>query len=724
MTENHIEESMSLHPVEAHPAEKSDRDPSMNVSASEACSSLEPSEETDNEDSALSEDGEVPSENTFEALNLLPEIQKAVEAMGFTEPTDIQRQAIPLLRSGADIIGRSQTGTGKTMAFAIPAVEMIDRTEAEPTVQVLILCPTRELAQQGCEEIKKLIRFMLNIWPVDVYGGAAMDRQLYRLKRANLVIGTPGRIMDHMRRGSLDLSNVKLVVLDEADEMLSMGFREDIETILQDVPETRQTVLFSATMPDAIMELTDRFMKDPQLVEINKAQVTLEQIHQMMMEVPMGRKLDALNLLLHAYEPTRCMIFCNTKLMVDEVSAFLNRSGFGCEGIHGDMNQSQRTRVMEGFKSARIPILVATDVAARGIDVNDIDYVINYDLPQNSEIYVHRIGRTGRAGKEGSAITLCSGRRQFFAIRDIGRVIRSSIDEIPIPTVAEIRERQNDKSLEKVRAALGSEIPMEFQTMVGKLMAEGHEPAMIASAAMQLCFARDESALADVTFDRKSDGGRLYRKLLLGIGRRQKVAPNHIVSAIAGRANIRGAEIGKIEIYDERSVVGVPAEQAEAIERAMQGASICGVPVTVKLSAEKPAARPAPGARDGRRAPFGANRRDRTGFVRGGQVRARFHNDDGASRGSADYPDAEHRRHAVHVDSEHTPQRRGKVKLSSSARARLLDGADLERFEIKPADDGHKSRRDYSPRRHEGRPNDRRGSRKNSDRGSKRRDRR
>ena len=338
-----------------------------------------------------------PEANTFEALNLLPEIQKAVEAMGFTEPTDIQRQAIPLLRSGADVIGRSQTGTGKTMAFAIPAVEMIDREEAEPTVQVLILCPTRELAQQGCDEVKKLIRFMLNVWPADVYGGAAMDRQIMKLKRANLVIGTPGRVMDHMRRGTLSLANVKLVVLDEADEMLSMGFREDIETILEDVPQARQTVLFSATMPDAILELTDKFMRDPQLIEIDAAKVTLDQIHQQFMEVPMGRKLDALNLLLRAVEPERCMIFCNTKLMVDEVSSYLNHHGFGCEGIHGDMNQSQRTRVMEGFKSARIPILVATDVAARGIDVSGIDYVVNYDTPQNSDIYVHRIGRTGRA---------------------------------------------------------------------------------------------------------------------------------------------------------------------------------------------------------------------------------------------------------------------------------------------------------------------------------------
>ena len=635
-------------------------------------------------------------QNGFDDLELSPELRKAVEAMGYTEPTDIQRQAIPLLRSGADVIGRSQTGTGKTMAFAIPAVEMIDRNEAEPTVQVLILCPTRELAQQGCEEIKKLLRFTLNVWPVDVYGGAAMDRQIYRLKRANLVIGTPGRVMDHMRRGTLSLANVKLVVLDEADEMLSMGFREDIETILKDVPEAHQTVLFSATMPDPIMELTSRFMRDPQLVEINAAQVTLDAIRQQYMEVPMGRKLDALNLLLRSREPVRTMIFCNTKLMVDEVSAYLNKSGFTCEGIHGDMNQSQRTRVMEGFKSARIPILVATDVAARGIDVNDIDYVINYDLPQNSEIYVHRIGRTGRAGKEGTAITLCSGRRQFFGIRDIGRFTRSSIEAIPIPTVASIRKRQDEKSLEQVRAALAEDIPLTFKTMVAKLMAEGHEPALIASAAMQLCFQRDDAGLTDIAFDRKTQDGRLYRKLFLSIGRRQKVAPNHVVSAIAGRANI---EIGESEIYDERTVVGVPAERAEAIERAMQGATICGIPVRVRLSSEKPMARPAPvGKRGERRSDRPFNRREHYDAPRSHALRAE--------------PSA----------APEVPQRRGKIKLSSTARARLLDTTDFSRFEGERPRFVDRPGRPAGDNRRDSR-SERRGNRKNADRGAKRRDR-
>ena len=608
------------------------------------------------------------SEITFESLNLIPEMQRAVEAMGFAAPTDIQAQAIPLLRAGADIIGRSQTGTGKTMAFAIPAVEMIDRTEAQPTVQVLILCPTRELAQQGCHEIGRLIRFMLNVWPVDVYGGAPMDRQIYRLSRANLVIGTPGRIMDHMRRGTLELSHVKLVVLDEADEMLSMGFREDIETILKDVPERHQTVLFSATMPDAILELTDQFMKDPQLIEINAAQPTLDEIAQRSMEIPMGRKLDALNLLLRRYAPVRCMIFCNTKLMVDEVSAFLNKNGYACEGIHGDMNQSQRTRVMEGFKSARIPILIATDVAARGIDVNDIDYVINYDLPQNSEIYVHRIGRTGRAGKHGTAITLISGRRQVFALRDIARAVKSDIQALPIPTVAEIREKQAQQNLEKVRAVLGEDIPMEFQTMVGKLMAEGHQPALIASAAMRLCFAQDDAALQDIAFDRKTADGRLYRKLIIGIGLRQRVAPNHIVSAVAGRANIRGGDIGKIEIYDEKTLVGIPAERAEAVEKAMQGATICGVPVRVKLATERPGDAHAD-RRPSRREGIADRRRFSDGSLIHPRAARRSESDAGAEGPSS------------------APARRGTVKLSAAAKARLLDTADLGRFEI-----GHNGR--------------------------------
>ena len=322
---------------------------------------------------------------TFEELGLAPKTMQALDEMGFEQPTQIQAQSIPLIRSGVDVIGRSQTGTGKTMAFAIPAIEKINTHEEKPTVQVLIMCPTRELAQQGCEEIKRLTKFQSGIRPVEVYGGAPMDRQIVKLKRANLVIGTPGRIMDHMRRKTLKLDRVKLVVLDEADEMLSMGFKEDMETILRETPETRQTVLFSATMPPSIMALTKEFQKDPQVIQINKKQVTLDNIQQHYVDVPMGRKTDTLKLLLYYYNPSLSIVFCNTKKMVDEITESLNKSGFNAEGLHGDLKQSQRTTVMDKFRYGSTSVLVATDVAARGIDVNDVDYVFNYDIPQNNE---------------------------------------------------------------------------------------------------------------------------------------------------------------------------------------------------------------------------------------------------------------------------------------------------------------------------------------------------
>ncbi len=636
------------------------------------------------------------NEMTFSELNLLPEMQRAIEELGFEQTTDIQAAAIPLLRTGADVIGRSQTGTGKTLAFAIPAIERIDRTEEIPTPQVLILCPTRELAQQGCEEIKKLTRFMRDVWPVDVYGGASMERQIIKLRRSNLVIGTPGRVMDHMRRGTLSLENIKMIVLDEADEMLSMGFREDIETILKDVPEDRQTVLFSATMPEPILELTREFQRDPQMIEINAEQVTLDQIKQLYVEVPMGRKLDALILLLHAYDPQRCMMFVNTKLMADEVAAYLNKNGFTCEAIHGDMNQSQRTRVMEGFKSARLPILVATDVAARGIDVSDVDYVINYDVPGNSEYYVHRIGRTGRAGKEGTAITICSGRRQFFQVRDIAREVKSEITAISIPTVAEIREKMDAKNLTRVQDAILGGVSDRHMQMVSELLEKGYDLTMVAAAAFDLCFARDDSALQDIVVERKVVNNGLYRKLMLNVGRKHKVAPNHIVSAIAERALIKGSVIGKIEIYDDKTVVGIPASHAEEIAQAMEGATINGQPVLVYLTAEKPSASPRPQDR-------------RT-----------------ASRANDHRPirKGERRFEEAKVENSEPAQRRGKVKISREAKSRLLDGSDLSRFEIGSKQDreshgerrDHKNRKDHHDFRTKRNHDDRRGNRRPSQR--------
>ena len=624
------------------------------------------------------------SEVKFSELNLIPEMQRAIDELGFDAATDIQAQAIPRIREGRDIIGKSQTGTGKTLAFAIPAIEKIDRNEADTTVQVLILCPTRELAQQGCDEIKKLTRFMTGIWVTDVYGGAPMDRQIARLKKCNLVIGTPGRVMDHMRRGTLSLSNVRLVVLDEADEMLSMGFREDIETILKDVPETRQTVLFSATMPPAILEITETYLTEPHIIEINREQVTLENIRQTYIDVPMGRKLDALNLILRAYEPKLCMIFCNTKLMVEEVTQYLSRNGFPAEALHGDLNQSQRTRVMDAFKSARIPILVATDVAARGIDVNNIDYVINYDVPGHDEYYVHRIGRTGRAGKEGCAVTICSGRRQYYMIRDLAHMAKSEITQAPIPTVAEIREKQLARQRDVLTEIITNGVDAKYREMARGLIESGCDPEIIAAAAMQAAWKKEELQLQDIIFERRSADGGQYRRIVINLGRRQHIAPNHVVSAVAERANIPGREIGKIEIYDDHCFVGVPAARADQIVRSLKGLKICGLPAAVRLYQEK----------TGKRTDDSATRKPRTEAPLQNAVR------------------------------------RGKIKLSATAKARLLDADNLSRFEIAPAKpertgehrEKHGERRDRDARDRRGAQCRRNG--KNNDRGSHRRDKR
>ena len=653
------------------------------------------------------------SEVKFSELNLIPEMQRAIDELGFDCATDIQSEAIPLIREGRDVIGKSQTGTGKTLAFAIPAIEKIDRSEAETTVQTLILCPTRELAQQGCEEIKKLTRFMTGVWVTDVYGGAPMDRQIARLKKCNLVIGTPGRVMDHMRRGTLNLENVNMVVLDEADEMLSMGFREDIETILKDVPETRQTVLFSATMPAPILELTEEYLSEPHIIEINREQVTLENIRQLYVDVPMGRKLDALNLILRAYEPKLCMIFCNTKLLVEEVTQYLSRNGFAAEALHGDLNQSQRTRVMDAFKSARIPLLVATDVAARGIDVNGIDYVINYDVPGHDEYYVHRIGRTGRAGREGTALTICSGRRQYYMIRDLARVAKSEIREVPLPTVKEIREKQRENQRQQLLDAITEGVSQDYQDMVSQMLEAGCDLQMIAAAALQTAFRREELSLQDIQFERRSAGGALYRKLVIGVGRRDGVAPNHIVSAVASAANLPGREIGKIEIYEDQSIVGVPAARAEQIAHALKGLRINGHPAPVRLSTEKPVASPRPGARGN--SASNSSERPRRNESDGRRNPARFERSSGKERSQS--KDAE----APAAESA----RRGKIRLSESARARLLDASDLSRFEIrKPRESGLKSDRDFHGRTGKTRDSHGRNDRRKSDtRNSKRRKR-
>ena len=389
---------------------------------------------------------------TFSQLALSPELLEAVTEMGFTEATDIQAESIPLIRDGADVLARSQTGTGKTVAFGIPAVERI--LADVRNVQVLVLSPTRELAHQCGEEIRKLAHHLPYIKVADIFGGADYRGQFRELESANLVIGTPGRIMDHMRRGTLDLSHLKMVILDEADEMLNMGFREDIEVILQDVPKDRQIVLFSATIPEEILTIAQQFQRNPVRIEINREQITLENIKQVYVEIPPKQKPEALTLLLHYYQPHRALIFSNTKTMVDELTERLSAAGFSVEGLHGDMKQLQRTTVMNGFRKGRVSILVATDVAARGIDVSDLDYVINFDIPKEPDSYVHRIGRTGRAGRAGTAVTLCCGRAQVLQLQRLAARTRSGIAAIPLPRVSDIEQAHRERTLKDLEHAM------------------------------------------------------------------------------------------------------------------------------------------------------------------------------------------------------------------------------------------------------------------------------
>ncbi len=536
----------------------------------------------------------------FSQLNLTPKIEEAIDRMGFDFATPIQSEAIPLIRSGADVIARSQTGTGKTIAFAIPAIEKVDTSEGKTTIQVLILCPTRELVQQATEEIRKLARFRADIHPVEIYGGAAIDKQCIRLRSANIVVGTPGRVMDHMRRKNIRLSNLKMIVLDEADEMLSMGFKEDIETILTDTPADRQTVLFSATMSRAILTLTNEFQKDPQLIDINKSQATITDIEQSYIEVPRGRKKDALGMLLQHHQPNRAIIFCNTKKMVDELTEFLSCFDFKTESIHSDIKQAQRTAVMQGFKQGKTALLIASDIAARGIDVNDVDFVINYDIPTSTEYYIHRIGRTGRAGKSGRSVTLCSGRREVNTMRGIASEIKAQITPMSLSSLSDIQKANGSKAISAMEKTLQVEIQTSFLEMVDQLAEKGYSLKNIAAAAMQLQFAKvalpaivtpiepwELEAIAPVK--KRADNSKVssasYEAVLIDIGRTHHVAAKHIVGAITERTDLVGSDIGKIDILPGQTIVNIPTGYSEEFLEAMAGCKICGRPVnTVKLA--------------------------------------------------------------------------------------------------------------------------------------------
>ncbi|HEU4963826.1 MAG TPA: DEAD/DEAH box helicase [Bacilli bacterium] len=418
---------------------------------------------------------------TFQELGLREDILKSLEEMGFEEATPIQAETIPLATTGVDVIGQAQTGTGKTAAFVIPTLTRMDFSRK--AIQALVLAPTRELAIQVADETGKLGKYTrASVLPV--YGGQSIDRQIKALKRnPEMIIGTPGRLLDHIRRGTINLSEVSTVILDEADEMLDMGFLEDIEAILAKVPTERQTLLFSATMPDPIRRLAERFMKSPQVVKIQPQGVTAPKIAQIYYEVAERNKVDALSRLLDVESPELGVIFCRTKRGVDELQKTLQSRGYLAAGLHGDMTQRERDQVMHQFRQGSIDLLIATDVAARGLDVEGVTHVINYDIPQDIDAYVHRIGRTGRAGREGKALTLITP-REFKLLRMIESAIGKRIHKSLLPTLAELKERQQSRIMEKVLSGIG-ESKQQFESLAEELIAQ-HDTVQVLAAALQI----------------------------------------------------------------------------------------------------------------------------------------------------------------------------------------------------------------------------------------------
>lgn len=539
----------------------------------------------------------------FDELQLDERILRAVADMGFEEASPIQAQAIPVQTEGRDIIGQAQTGTGKTAAFGIPLLQKIDPKSKK--LQAVALCPTRELAIQVADEIRRLAKYMHGVKVLPIYGGQDIVKQIRSLKDGTqVIIGTPGRVMDHMRRKTVKFDNVHTVVMDEADEMLNMGFLEDMETILSQLPEERQTVMFSATMPSAIMDIARKFQQEPVTVKVVKKELTVPKVTQYYYEVKPKSKVEVMCRLLDMYAPKLSVVFCNTKKQVDELVQTLQGRGYFAEGLHGDLKQIQRDRVMNSFRNGKTEILVATDVAARGIDVEDVEAVFNYDLPQDDEYYVHRIGRTGRANREGIAFSFVVG-KEVYKLRDIQRYCKTKIVPQAIPSLNDVTAIKVDKILENVADTIGdTDISKTVNIIEKKLLEEDYTSLDLAAALLKMMMGEENEDIIDTREPRSLDdlgsvygavsrgrsrnstgrGGSRYEsstrddmaRLFINIGKNQNVKPGDILGAIAGESGMPGKMVGSIDMYDKYTFVEVPRENADAVLNAMKDVKIKG----------------------------------------------------------------------------------------------------------------------------------------------------
>jgi len=553
-----------------------------------------------------------------------------VAKMGFEEASPIQSETIPQLLAGSDVVGLSQTGSGKTAAFAIPAIERVDGNLRAP--QVLILCPTRELAMQVAEEVAKLAFFKRGVRELPIYGGQSYDRQLRGLREgAQIIIGTPGRVMDHLERKTLRLDQIKMVILDEADRMLDMGFRDDIDKILSQAPPERQTVFFSATMPPAIQHLVKKFTKNPVNVRIESQEMTVPAIEQIYYEVDRRSKLEVLCRLIDLQDIKYGIIFCATKMMVDELADHLKARGYSSDKLHGDISQAMRERVVAKFRKRGFEFLVATDVAARGLDVDDIEVVFNYDLPQDAEDYVHRIGRTGRAGRSGRAITFVAG-REIWKMQQIIRFTKGKVRRERVPSAEEVEQKRTSAFLETLRETLEKGEYKRQDEVIDQLLEQGNSATDIASALIHLLGgdkpapqpiveeqprreqpryesrepreypkyepraggARKES---HAPAERREKPSRSPRKepsgvshepgmvrLAFNLGNEHQITPGDFVGVIAGVTRLSKEVVGRIEILDDYSLVDISDECASLVLKKLNGIKFKGRKLAVTVA--------------------------------------------------------------------------------------------------------------------------------------------
>ncbi|AND85789.1 DEAD/DEAH box helicase [Clostridium tyrobutyricum] len=522
------------------------------------------------------------SNMNFSNLNLEPKILQSIDALGFEEPSQIQAESIPVILEGHDVIGQAQTGTGKTLAFGAPMLSKIDHNSNH--ISTLILTPTRELAIQVNDELSKLVKFS-KIRLMPIYGGQPIDRQIRSLKKGiDVVVGTPGRIIDHIRRHTIDLSKIQFLIMDEADEMLDMGFIDDIESIIKNTNPNRQTLLFSATMPNQIKKLASKYMsKDTKYIKIEKNTLTVEKIKQYYYEIKHKDRFESLCRILDVDEPSSAIIFCKTKRGVDELVESMQARGYNVEGMHGDMNQNQRMNTLRKFKDGSLEFLIATDVAARGIDVENVSHVINYDLPQDTEYYVHRIGRTGRANKEGIAYSLVTP-REYILLKQIEKYTKSKIKRKEVPTVDDIFEAKYKHIAEKIKTTLSENNFKNFIPIATELDEE-YNLVDVAAALMKIVFDNE------ISFDYKENSINKNIdeeiRLFLSIGRMDNITPRKLIKFITETSSVEAHEIGDIDILNKFTFINVSESIASIILKKTNGKKFQGRRVSVEVAKSK-----------------------------------------------------------------------------------------------------------------------------------------